>query len=156
MTAFWTNHAINRSPIIAAPGKRSLYICRDSVLSIVIIVRLRIIVRIIVIVRVAEIVNTDSGKTGVPIPIIVPIIAMMPPITMAPISMALAGVCVSKGSSTRRAMDDCGTRTVAKETTMVKFQQRYQMRHRNSRSEDLCRGLASAPASPGPMRWFGK
>ena len=32
--------------------------------------------------------------------------------------------------------------------TMVKFQQRYQMRHRNSRSEDLCRGVASAVYEP--------
>ena len=31
---------------------------------------------------------------------------------------------------------------------MVKFQQRYQMRHRNSRSEDLCRGVASAVYEP--------
>ena len=31
---------------------------------------------------------------------------------------------------------------------MVKFQQRYQMRHRNSRSEDLCRGGASAVYEP--------
>jgi hypothetical protein len=31
---------------------------------------------------------------------------------------------------------------------MVKFQQRYQMRHRNSRSEDLCRGVASAVYGP--------
>jgi Tn3 transposase DDE domain-containing protein len=30
----------------------------------------------------------------------------------------------------------------------VKFQQRYQMRHRNSRSEDLCRGVASAVYEP--------
>jgi hypothetical protein len=32
--------------------------------------------------------------------------------------------------------------------TVVKFQQRYQMRHRNSRSEDLCRGVASAVYEP--------
>jgi len=31
---------------------------------------------------------------------------------------------------------------------VVKFQQRYQMRHRNSRSEDLCRGVASAVYEP--------
>jgi hypothetical protein len=31
---------------------------------------------------------------------------------------------------------------------MVKFQQRCQMRHRNSRSEDLCRGGASAVYEP--------
>src|SRR6266436_4821752 len=31
---------------------------------------------------------------------------------------------------------------------LVKFQQRYQMRHRNSRSEDLCRGGASAVYEP--------
>jgi hypothetical protein len=30
----------------------------------------------------------------------------------------------------------------------VKFQQRYQMRHRNSRSEDLCRRVASAVYEP--------
>src|SRR5271165_1296483 len=31
----------------------------------------------------------------------------------------------------------------------VKFQQRYQMRHRNSRSEDLCRAVAMARRLPG-------
>jgi hypothetical protein len=31
---------------------------------------------------------------------------------------------------------------------LVKFQQRYQMRRRNSRGEDLCRGVASAVYEP--------
>ena len=34
------------------------------------------------------------------------------------------------------------------QSIMVKFQQRYQMRHRNSPSEDLCRGVASSVYEP--------